>query len=604
MALLSTSSTEVKYFGTFNLPGKLTVTAALRELTDGGVGAEQIRTATISVLEKLERVHITQQEFTANVESQISLSPHTGYQLTYNWRVCEDSCTNISTGIPRLAYTFSRSGKASIEVTVLDNFESRQTFQRLRIFDCCRGDFPKPSPVYPRENITYVLTGEFGADCWFAWSIDGKIIQRMARTPSLEWVFERSGTYRVCADVRNPIHNYSQLCQTQSVLPKVLDMQLPNASCVRKECLLVFTYKDGNISQAKITVNTGELSAVIHEEQILVDIPDQHVHQNNTYTLHYQENQQWRSIQGEFTGDELVSSLCLVQSDPIICQREKELIIQIIGGSNGYVIVQPEGSSPRNKSFNPATVMRGFIEINVSFPVAGHQAVCMTYVVANRSTTVCESIYVDWDPNRYELQPSSGFVALGSPYSLSVWAKDNCFLPGLDVKVEWGDGTAPLVLHDYNSSQFLVHTYSRPIPQANISVQVNKEKAKAGSAWALVTVLPPVESVSCYFNQSTAATNASTPLVYTLNASGEVNIMLLENGTVVFIEKASINERISYVRLKGHFANISIVSVYAPPSAVEMRDKETFYSPLPTSVERLPRRELLIVAGNVLVTGA
>nr|VZI36934.1 unnamed protein product [Spirometra erinaceieuropaei] len=59
-----------------------------------------------------------------------------------------------------------------------------------------------------------------------------------------------------------------------------------------------------------------------------------------------------------------------------------------------------------------------------------------------------------------------------------------------------------------------------------------------------------------------------------------------------------VNDRMAYVRLKGHFTNISIVAVYAPTSAAEQRDKEEFYSQLQALVERLPRRDLLIVAGD------
>nr|VZI51359.1 unnamed protein product [Spirometra erinaceieuropaei] len=54
----------------------------------------------------------------------------------------------------------------------------------------------------------------------------------------------------------------------------------------------------------------------------------------------------------------------------------------------------------------------------------------------------------------------------------------------------------------------------------------------------------------------------------------------------------------AYVRLKGHFTNSSIVVVYAPTSAAEQRHKEAFYSQLQALVERLPRRDLLIVAGD------
>ncbi|BHF68382.1 hypothetical protein SprV_0301141600 [Sparganum proliferum] len=59
-----------------------------------------------------------------------------------------------------------------------------------------------------------------------------------------------------------------------------------------------------------------------------------------------------------------------------------------------------------------------------------------------------------------------------------------------------------------------------------------------------------------------------------------------------------VSDRMAYVRLKGHFTNNSIVSVYAPTSAVEQRDKEAFYSQLQALVEGLPRCDLLIVAGD------
>ncbi|BHF83812.1 hypothetical protein SprV_0902695900 [Sparganum proliferum] len=41
-----------------------------------------------------------------------------------------------------------------------------------------------------------------------------------------------------------------------------------------------------------------------------------------------------------------------------------------------------------------------------------------------------------------------------------------------------------------------------------------------------------------------------------------------------------VNDRMAYVRPKGHFTNTSIVAVYAPTSAAEQRDKEAFYSQL------------------------
>nr|VZI51184.1 unnamed protein product [Spirometra erinaceieuropaei] len=62
--------------------------------------------------------------------------------------------------------------------------------------------------------------------------------------------------------------------------------------------------------------------------------------------------------------------------------------------------------------------------------------------------------------------------------------------------------------------------------------------------------------------------------------------------------RLQINGRMAYVRLKGHFTNISFVAVYALNSATEQRDKEAFYSQLQALVERLPRRDLLIVGGR------
>uniref|UniRef100_A0A183SEH5 Reverse transcriptase domain-containing protein n=1 Tax=Schistocephalus solidus TaxID=70667 RepID=A0A183SEH5_SCHSO len=59
-----------------------------------------------------------------------------------------------------------------------------------------------------------------------------------------------------------------------------------------------------------------------------------------------------------------------------------------------------------------------------------------------------------------------------------------------------------------------------------------------------------------------------------------------------------VNERMAYGRLKGHYKNISFVSVYASTSAAEQHGKETFYSQLQALVERLPCRDLLIVAGD------
>ncbi|VDL90018.1 unnamed protein product [Schistocephalus solidus] len=61
----------------------------------------------------------------------------------------------------------------------------------------------------------------------------------------------------------------------------------------------------------------------------------------------------------------------------------------------------------------------------------------------------------------------------------------------------------------------------------------------------------------------------------------------------------TVSNRMAYVRLKSHFTNISIASVYASTSAAEQRDKKEFYSQLQALVEIHPRRDLLIIAGGL-----
>ncbi|VDM02106.1 unnamed protein product [Schistocephalus solidus] len=77
-----------------------------------------------------------------------------------------------------------------------------------------------------------------------------------------------------------------------------------------------------------------------------------------------------------------------------------------------------------------------------------------------------------------------------------------------------------------------------------------------------------------------------------------VAIALSQQANRALLAWEPVNERMAYVRLKGHFKNIAIVSVYAPTSAAEQRDKEMFSSQLQALVERLQRRDLLIVAGD------
>ncbi|BHF67106.1 hypothetical protein SprV_0301013000 [Sparganum proliferum] len=75
-------------------------------------------------------------------------------------------------------------------------------------------------------------------------------------------------------------------------------------------------------------------------------------------------------------------------------------------------------------------------------------------------------------------------------------------------------------------------------------------------------------------------------------------IALSQQADLALLAWEPVNDEMAYVRLKGHFTNISIVAVYAPTSAAEQRDIEAFCSQLQALAERLPCRDLLIVAGD------
>ncbi|BHF67063.1 hypothetical protein SprV_0301008600 [Sparganum proliferum] len=77
-----------------------------------------------------------------------------------------------------------------------------------------------------------------------------------------------------------------------------------------------------------------------------------------------------------------------------------------------------------------------------------------------------------------------------------------------------------------------------------------------------------------------------------------VAIALSQQADLALLAWEPVNDRMAYVRLKGHFTNMSIVSVHAPTSAAEQRDIEAFCSQLQALFKRPPSRDLLIVAGD------
>ena len=58
-----------------------------------------------------------------------------------------------------------------------------------------------------------------------------------------------------------------------------------------------------------------------------------------------------------------------------------------------------------------------------------------------------------------------------------------------------------------------------------------------------------------------------------------------------------INERISKLRLKGKFYNITIINVHAPTEEKDEETKERFYAELQQIQEKVPKHNLVIILG-------
>ncbi|XP_055384167.1 uncharacterized protein LOC129613882 [Condylostylus longicornis] len=78
-------------------------------------------------------------------------------------------------------------------------------------------------------------------------------------------------------------------------------------------------------------------------------------------------------------------------------------------------------------------------------------------------------------------------------------------------------------------------------------------------------------------------------------------------GTGFYIDKKTresvilfepINDRMCYIKLKGRFQNISIVSVYAPKNDTNDEIKDEFYDKLDTLCSKISRNDLIIIMGD------
>lgn len=79
------------------------------------------------------------------------------------------------------------------------------------------------------------------------------------------------------------------------------------------------------------------------------------------------------------------------------------------------------------------------------------------------------------------------------------------------------------------------------------------------------------------------------------------------NGVAMIINKSlkdcilgyqTVNDRIMMVRLQAKPVNLNIIQVYAPTSSSSPEDAETFYNLLSSTIQQVPRREMLLVMGD------
>ena len=59
-----------------------------------------------------------------------------------------------------------------------------------------------------------------------------------------------------------------------------------------------------------------------------------------------------------------------------------------------------------------------------------------------------------------------------------------------------------------------------------------------------------------------------------------------------------INERISYIRMKGRFFNTSFVCTHAPHNARSDEDKEVFYETLTSTYDKIPKHDVKVILGD------
>ena len=78
-----------------------------------------------------------------------------------------------------------------------------------------------------------------------------------------------------------------------------------------------------------------------------------------------------------------------------------------------------------------------------------------------------------------------------------------------------------------------------------------------------------------------------------------VGLFLSKDAAKSLIEWEPVSERIITARFTSKGRNVTIIHCYAPTNSAEFEEKETFYQHLQTVTQKLPKRDIQVVMGDM-----